>query len=192
VAKVVWDVTMSLDPDDSPGRIFDWYFNGDTKGKYYSDELPFKLTVEDAKIFDEGTDSLGAMVAGRRTYDYTGGWGGSFFKPVPFFVVTHNPPSKVPKGTTSFTFVIGGIESTVKKAITAVAGKDVGVMGANTGKQRVEVGLLDELCVHIAPFLLGDGVRLYDHNGGNLVELRSTKVIESSLGWTHALFSLVK
>lgn len=33
----------------------------------------------------------------------------------------------------------------------------------------LEAGLLDEILVHIAPVLLGDGVRLVDHPGGTKV-----------------------
>ncbi|HMG65294.1 MAG TPA: dihydrofolate reductase family protein, partial [Streptosporangiaceae bacterium] len=34
------------------------------------------------------------------------------------------------------------------------------VFGANTARQCLEAGLLDEILVHLAPVLLGDGVRL--------------------------------
>ncbi|MGO8807535.1 MAG: hypothetical protein ACLQO7_13190 [Candidatus Bathyarchaeia archaeon] len=79
MAKVIWDVTMSLDgfiadPKDNPGRIFDWYFNGDTPSAFSTETLKFKLSREDAKYFDEGARTLGAMVAGRRTYDVSQAW----------------------------------------------------------------------------------------------------------------------
>jgi dihydrofolate reductase len=188
---------MSLDgfiarPDDTPGKIFDWFFNGKTKSKYYSDSLPFKLAKEDAKIFDEGVGSLGAMIAGRRTYDFTNGWNGNFFNPIPFFVLTHKAPSQIPKGRTRFTFVTDGIQSAVRQAKAAANGKKVGVMGANTAQQCIETRLLDELYVHIAPYLLGDGVRLFQHLGGQSVELKRVNVIDSSSGWTHIFFKVVK
>ncbi len=196
-AKVGWDVAMSLDgfiagPDDSPGRIFDWFFKGDTPSAYSSDSLPFRLSSDDAKLFDEGIPTVGAMVAGRRTYEVSKAWGGSFFIPVPFFVLTHKAPDRVPKGTTKFTFVTDGIESAIKGAKAVAGGKTVGVMGANTAKQCVEAGLLDVIRVHIAPYLLGDGVRLFDHLGTRLVKLERTGVIESSSGVTHIFFNVVK
>jgi dihydrofolate reductase len=55
-------------------------------------------------------------------------------------VLTHKAPDRVPKGTTTFTFVTDGIESAVKQAKAAAGGKTVGVMGANTAKQCIEAG----------------------------------------------------
>ena len=197
MAKVIWDVTMSLDgfiadPKDDPGRIFDWYFKGDTPSAFSQANLAFRLTREDAKYFDEGSNMLGSIVAGRRTYDVSQAWHGSFFITVPFFVLTHKPPLTVPKGTTKFTFVTDGIESAIKQAKAAAGSKMVGVMGANAAKQCIETGLLDEMHVHISPFLLGDGVRLFYREGANLVELERTRVIESSSGVIHVHYRVVK
>ena len=195
-AKVVWDVAMSLDgfiadPKDRPGPIFDWYFDGDTPSAY-GGAMGFRLSRGDAKLFDEGIRMVGAIVAGRRTYEVSKAWRGSFFIPVPLFVVTHRPPRRVPKGTTTFTFVTDGIESAVRQAKTAAGKKTVGLMGANVAAQCIEARLLDQIQVHIAPFLLGDGVRLFDHLGSRVFELERTEVIESSSGVTHLSFNVVK
>ena len=34
-----------------------------------------------------------------------------------------------------------------------------------TGRQLLERGLIDEIDLHIAPVLLGDGIRLFDNPG---------------------------
>jgi len=169
-------------------RLFDWYFKGDTPSAY---DASFKLSANDAKLFDEGVKTVGAIVAGRRTYDISRGWGGSFFIPVPFFVLTHKAPVEVPKGATSFTFVTDGIESALKQAKAAAGDKMVGLMGASVARQCIEIGRLDELHLHIVHVLLGDGVRLFDHLGTHLVELEGTSVIESS-DVTHLSFNVVK
>ncbi|MFJ2029761.1 dihydrofolate reductase family protein [Streptosporangium sp. NPDC087985] len=44
-------------------------------------------------------------------------------------------------------------------------------MGADVARQCVEAGVLDEILVFVAPVLLGDGVRLFDHPGGTNVRL---------------------
>jgi dihydrofolate reductase len=199
--KVAWDVTMSLDgfvagPNDGPElplgkngqRLFDWYFKGDTPSAY--DEY-FKLSSSDAQVFDEGVKKIGAVVAGRRTCDISGWWEGSFFTPVPFFVLTHKAPDKVPKGRTTFTFVTDGIENAIKQAKAAARDKMVSLMGANVAKQCIEAGLLDELHVHVVPVLLGDGVRLFHDLGSHLIELERTRVIESS-DVTHLSFIVLK
>jgi dihydrofolate reductase len=199
--RVGWDVTMSLDgfvagSGDGPelplgkngNQLFDWYFKGDTPSTY---DASFKLSPTDAKLFDQGVKTVGAIVAGRRTYDISRGWDGSFFIPVPFFVLTHKAPVEVPKGTTTFTFVTDGIESAIKQAKVAAGDKMVGLMGASVARQCIEIGLLDELHIHIVHVLLGDGVRLFDHLGTYLVELERTRVIESSYV-THLNFNVVK
>jgi riboflavin biosynthesis pyrimidine reductase len=58
----------------------------------------------------------------------------------------------------------------------AAGGKNVGILGANLAKQCLEHGLLDEIIIHLAPVLLGDGVRLFAAPGGTPVRLETTHV----------------
>jgi dihydrofolate reductase len=60
-----------------------------------------------------------------------------------------------------------------------------------TKKQFIKAGYLDEIQIHLAPVLLGDGRRLFDGLGGGGIELESTRVIDSP-GVTHLKFRLVK
>ena len=70
--------------------------------------------------------------------------------------------------------------------------KDVRVAGgANIIQQAIEAGLVDEMQIHLAPILLGDGVRLFDHLGKEHVELENTRVIESPTV-THLMYRVVK
>ena len=45
------------------------------------------------------------------------------------------------------------------------------VLGANVARQCLEADLLDEIIVHVAPVLVGDGVRLFERAGGAAVTL---------------------
>jgi dihydrofolate reductase len=92
----------------------------------------------------------------------------------PFFVVTHAPPETVPEWMTG-TFVSTGIESAVAQAKAAAGEKNVVILGANTAEQCLDAGLLDEILVHIAPVLLGDGVRLFSRGGEPPVRLEKTR-----------------
>ena len=47
-------------------------------------------------------------------------------------------------------------------ALTAAEGRDLLVLGANVVDQCLGAGLVDEMLLHIAPELVGDGVRLFD------------------------------
>lgn len=48
----------------------------------------------------------------------------------------------------------------------AAGGKNVEVLSPTIGRQLLERGLIDEIDLHIAPVLLGDGIRLFDNPGG--------------------------
>jgi dihydrofolate reductase len=45
------------------------------------------------------------------------------------------------------------------------------VLGADVARQCLEAGLLDEILMFVAPIMLGDGVRVFDHPGGAEVRL---------------------
>ncbi len=176
MTKVVIDMTMSLDgyvagPGDGKafplGRhggpaIFDWFTSG-------REEVGTPLFKPAAGANREQVDRMfaesGAFIFGRRTYDITSGWGGRH--PVdgrPVFVLTHRPPppETVPKGPSNLTFVTDGIESAIRRAEAVADGRDVKLGGASPGKAALAAGLVDEILVHLAPYLLGGGVRLFD------------------------------
>jgi riboflavin biosynthesis pyrimidine reductase len=44
-------------------------------------------------------------------------------------------------------------------------------LGANVARQCLEADVLDEIIVHVAPVLVGDGVRLFERPGGEVVRL---------------------
>jgi dihydrofolate reductase len=58
-----------------------------------------------------------------------------------------------------------------KLLYSAAGDKYVNVLGASIARQGLEAGLLAQILVCIAPVLLGDGVRLFDHPGGSGVRL---------------------
>ena len=145
-------------------------------------------------IVEETFAAAGAYVMGRRMFD--GGelpWGEEPPFRAPAFVVTHRPREVLErKGGTSFTFVTDGIERAVELAREAAGGKDVAVSGGGTLlRQVLAAGLLDELELHIAPVLLGDGMRLFAAGEGaspgaglglgshEAIELTPVRVIET-------------
>jgi len=99
---------------------------------------------------------------------------------VPVFVLTHHARQPLAmKGGTTFTFVTDGVESAVAQARTAAGDRDVNIGGgASVAQQALAAGLLDELQIHIAPVLLGDGVRLFEGFDAAQVELAQTRVVE--------------
>ena len=139
-----------------------------------------------SQIVEETFAAAGAYVMGRRMFD--GGeipWGEVPPFRAPVFVVTHRDREILERqGGTSFTFVTDGIERAIGLAKDAAGGKDVAVAGGGTLlRQVLAAGLLDELELHIAPVLLGDGMRLFDAGLGldvrEGIELTPARVVET-------------
>jgi dihydrofolate reductase len=136
----------------------------------------------------------GAVVMGRRMFDEgEGPWGDNPPFRMPVFVVTHQPRERLVKeGGTTFTFVTDGIESALEQAKAAAGDKDVNIAGgADTVQQFIRAGLLDELEIHLAPLLFGEGIRLFDKIGPQHVELENMRVVASPKV-THLRFRVVK
>ena len=79
----------------------------------------------------------------------------------------------------------------VAAARAAADGKNVVIFGANLAQQCLGEGLLGEIVVHLAPVLLGDGIRLFGGSGSGPVALRRTTLAESGQ-ITDLRFSVVK
>jgi dihydrofolate reductase len=109
----------------------------------------------------------------------------------PVFVVTHRARDPIVKeGGTTYTFVTGGVAAALARAKEAAGGKDVAVQGgADVIRQFAEAGLLDELRLHLAHVLLGDGTRLFDRMDPTRVVLERTRVVDAP-GVTHLTFRL--
>jgi dihydrofolate reductase len=179
--------------------LFDWYFDGDTPVRQYQEAArrgvrvpPFKLSGSSAEVFGELIETGGAVVTGRRTYDIANAWDGNGPMPgVPVFVVTHRVPEQVPQGESRYTFVTDGTVSAIEQAKAAAGDKYVSLMGASVPQQAIQAGLLDEIQIHLAPVLLGAGVRLFDHLGSGSVELDKVRVVDSP-GVTHLRYRVVR
>jgi dihydrofolate reductase len=71
------------------------------------------------------------------------------------------------------TFLSCGPAEAVRIGLAAANGKNLEVFSPNIGRQLLELGLIDEIDLHIAPILLGHGIRLYDNPGGTPIRLHS-------------------
>jgi dihydrofolate reductase len=165
MGKMLYSATMSLDGFIAgPGGDMSW--------------LTAYLGPNPA--IDDLVGRIGALLVGGRTFRgddphkgtpsegkaFGGAWTG------PQFVLTHHAPeTPVP----DITFV-GDLDSGVAAAKAAAGDKYVNILGADVARQCLDAGVLDEIFVCIAPVLLGDGVRLFDHPGGATVKLEPLSV----------------
>lgn len=155
MARTLWHVTMSLDGFIAgPGDDMAWMSDFVGPNAAVGELLP----------------QIGAAFMGHRTYQgarteearlYGGAWTG------PQFVYTRDAPETAAPG---FSYVGGGIKGAMDVARAAAGDKYVVVLGARTARACLEAGVIDELLVHVAPVLLGDGVRLFGHPGGTRVK----------------------
>ena len=157
MSKVLYHVTMSLDGFiAAPGDDMSWLHD----------------QVGGANpMVDDMLCQIGALLIGANTFGpasaadgepYGGAWTG------PMFVLTHDP---APPAVPGFTFLSGELADAVATAKAAAGDKYVVILGATTAKRCLQAGLLDEILVHVAPVLLGDGVRLYEQAGNGSVRL---------------------
>ena len=161
MGKLLWHTMMSLDGFIAgPNDDMSWAFG---------------LDAGSGETVDTVVASTGALLVGRRTQDVEdrlqpGFYGGAFRGP--FFVLRHDPPPEPPvvKGVAG-RFLDVDIEEAVTIAKEAADEKDVVVLGANIARQCLENELLDEIIIHVAPVLVGGGVRLFERAGGEPVKL---------------------
>jgi dihydrofolate reductase len=203
MGQVRFDITMSLDgfiagPDDGPEQglgeggeqLHQWVY--DLASWREPHGLAGGVTNRDSEILEEAIKATGAVIVGRRMFDNAKGWGEEPPFRVPVFVVTHEAREVLVRSDTTFTFVSDGIESALEQARAAAGDKDVSIGGgADVAQQYLKAGLVDEMQIHVAPLLLGRGVRLFDQLGDAQIELEKTRVIDSP-AVTHLRFRVAR
>ncbi|QBD75508.1 deaminase [Ktedonosporobacter rubrisoli] len=197
MGKIATEFSMSLDgfvagPNDEVEQVFKWMMSGDTeitavKG---DGDIELKVPEESASIFEEDYKRFGVIVAGRRIFDMTHGWGGKHPMDVPIIVVTHQPPPEWCKPEWPVTFVHDGLESALALARKIAGEKDVAIASTTLVQQCLKAGWLDEILVDLVPFLLGKGVRLFAELDAPL-EMEIASVVPSK-GVTHITYRINK
>ncbi len=161
-----------LEPQTGAGKVhfaFAMSLDGFVAGPGHTMDFMARATPPEG-LLDQYIEATGAVLAGREGYDsdvgvrpYGGVWKG------PIFVLTHHPEDAHPKE--GVTFLDRPVDEAVRIGLEAAGGKNLQVHSPNIGRQLLALGLIDEIDIHIVPVLLGDGVRLYDVPGGELVHL---------------------
>ena len=197
MSKVFSALSVSVDGyitgrDPGPGRglgdaamLFDWYSDGDTPSGLFDG---FRLSEQNARVFDAEAGRVGATLAGRNTYEDSG-WanGGTPHPTAPLFVLSHRP---APPMSDRQTLITTGIEEAVAAARSAAGGKDVALMGGGVVTAALNAGLVDELILHQVPILLGGG-RPFFQSLNDHVRLRLVDVIAAP-GVTHLHYEVAR
>ena len=194
MGQVITQFTMSLDgfvagPNDEVWLLLNWYMSGDTE--FAAATRPFNISRPSADLLREEWGGIGAIVTGRRDFDVSEAWGGVAPFAVPCFIITHTPPQEWLKAGSPFTFVTDGVATAIAQAKEAAGDKHVAVSGTKIVQQCLQAGLLDEINIDLTPLLLGEGIRLFDNLGTQLIKLENKKVVEGT-GVTHLRFRVIK
>ena len=176
--KVMTDLGISLDGfiagprqslehplGEGGDRLHRWMFE---QPKENASEI---AAIVAAKTFIMGRNMF-APVRGEWDGDWRGWWGEEPPYHAPVFVLTHYPREPlVMQGGTTFTFVTDGIGSAFEQARAAAGDGSIAIAGgADTVRQYLRAGLIDELHLHTAPILLGEGERIFDEVGDLTLE----------------------
>jgi dihydrofolate reductase len=183
MAMVVAGFTMSLDgfiadSNDGVEHIFDWYDAGDVAFEWPGNDMVSHVTEASATELRKITEGAGAIVTGRRLFDITDGWGGHHPVGCHVFVLTHNPPADWPHDRSLTTFVTDGLESAIDQAKAVAGDKAVSLAGPNVVQQALNLGLVDEVRIDLAPVVLGAGIRYFDHLTAGPVLFDDPTVVE--------------
>ena len=171
--KVVATITVSLDgyvtgPDDHPGqglgvggeRLHYWVMGG--PWTYETDTEPgVGMGEPDQAYYDVLIEGLAAGICGRGMYDNSGAWGGTNPFPGTLVVLTHRTEDQ-PDESTGFVMV-DGFDAAFARAREAAGSDGIAIAGgADTIRQALAAGVVDELGISTAPVILGGGKRLFE------------------------------
>ena len=151
MAKVIVHATVSLDGfmADADGSV-DW-MNG------------FPAAPEDEDVVGRVVEKLGAVVGGaNKTQTIDDGevpYGGTLG--VPVYLMTHSPHDPIEKNGVTYTFVVDDIAQAVDAAKKSAGDGLVSLLGGTIARQCLQLGLVDEIHLDVAPILLGDGISLF-------------------------------
>jgi dihydrofolate reductase len=200
MSQVVVDISMSLDgfvtgPDidrehglgQGGETLHTWVFEGNDADK---------------AVLDTAFTATGAVIQGRRLFDFIDGptgWSDELgygakstgeHQP-PIFVLTHAAPAKTRLGD-RFRFVTDGPASAVRQAQEVADGKDIVVMGGGeTCHEFLAAGLADVVRLHVAPVVLGSGTRLFPTDTAPRVDLELTDAVSTPAA-QHLTYRVVK
>lgn len=119
-----------------------------------------------------GFANVGAWILGRNMFgpvrgpwtdeSWKGWWGDEPPYHTPVFVLTHYARDPIEmQGGTTFHFITNGIHAAMKAAKEAAGDRDVRIGGgADTVRQYLQAGLVDEMHLALSPVLLGQGEAL--------------------------------
>jgi dihydrofolate reductase len=147
----------TLDDD----RLHAWQF------EHVAENAEERAAITEAGAYIMGRNMFGPD-RGDWDLDWQGWWGPNPPYHAPVFVLAHRPrPSIEMEGGTAYHFVTDGIEVAREQAREAAGERSVSIAGGPaTLNQYLAAGLVDELRLHVTPFVAGSGERVFADAAG--------------------------
>jgi dihydrofolate reductase len=163
------------------GALMGWLL----KQQYFRENLLFGPGGETGPVNDMvryTMERTGANIMGKRMFEQgAASWPEEAPFHTPVYVLTHErrEPWVRPGGTT-FHFVNDGPDSALALARASADGRDVRISGgADVIQQYLNLGVIDELEIALAPVVFGGGRRLFDNLREPRPRFRIDKVLDS-------------
>jgi dihydrofolate reductase len=154
--------------------------------QYFRENLNFGPGGETGPVNDmvrKTFERTGANIMGQRMFEQgERSWPEQAPFHTPVYVLTHaqREPWVRPGGTT-FHFVNDGAESALAQARAAAGGRDIRIAGgADVIQQYLNMGVVEELNIALAPVLFGGGRRLFENLHESLPQWRIDAVLDGS------------
>jgi len=205
MSKVFVDLGISLDGfiaglnggaknplGDGGIEIHNWMF----KQKAFLQHLKLEgreTNNPDNDLIENIFNRIGANIMGKKMFiEGEANWPEESPFHCPVYVLTHQKrePWERPGGTT-FYFVNDDIRTVLEKAKKDAGNKDVRISGgADVIRQYLNAGLVDEISLHVAPIMIGKGVRLFEKIDKEKFSFEISKVINSPMV-THLFYMVI-
>ena len=162
------------------GAMMGWIF----KQQHFRDNLKLGPGGETGPVNDmlrHTTERMGANIMGKRMFDQGEvAWPEEAPFHTPVYVLTHQKREPwVRPGGTTFYFVNDGAESALRQARESAGGRDIRIAGgADVIQQYLNLGVVDELEIALAPVLFGAGRRLFENLQEGLPKFRIDRVLD--------------
>jgi len=163
------------------GALMGWIL----RQQYFRENLKLGTGGETGPLNDmlrNTVERTGASIMGKRMFEQGEiSWPEEAPFHTPVYVLTHQKREPwVRPGGTTFYFVNDGLESALEQARQSAGSRDIRIAGgADAIQQYLNLGVIDELEIALAPVLFGGGRRLFENLREPAPKFRIDKVFDS-------------
>jgi dihydrofolate reductase len=163
------------------GALMRWIINT----QFFRENLKLGSGGETGPVNDmirKTTERIGANIMGKRMFEQgERSWPENAPFHTPVYVLTHEKREPwVRPGGTTFYFVNDGPASALELARKSADDRDIRIAGgADVIQQYLNMGVIDELEIALAPVMFNSGRRLFENLGDSVSQFRIDKVLDS-------------